>query len=54
MAIVEKMKELGLELTRENYFQFNWLMDPPPEPLDPELEAELPEEISVFPKDETE
>jgi hypothetical protein len=54
MAIVDKMKELGIPLTRENYKMFNWLGDPPPEPLDPEIEATLPEEISTFPKDDTE
>ncbi len=48
------MKKNGIPVTRENYLAFAYLGYPPEEPLDPELEAELPEEISVFPKDETE
>ena len=42
---LEYMKKRGIPITRENYKFFNWLGDPPPEPLDPEIEADLPEEI---------
>ena len=43
--VLEHMKKRGIPITRENYLFWNWLGDPPPEPLDPELEAELPEEL---------
>ena len=40
----EKMLlELGLPLTRENYLRAEFMGDPPAEPLDGELESELPE-----------
>jgi hypothetical protein len=43
---LEYMKKRGIPITRENYKFFNWLGDPPDEPLDPELEAELPPELA--------
>jgi hypothetical protein len=39
----EKMKRDNIPMTRENYLALAYLGDPPQEPLDAELEAELPE-----------
>lgn len=42
----EKMLvELGLPVTRENYLRLAFAGNPPLEPLDGELEAELPEKF---------
>lgn len=43
-AVLDKMKKLGLEHTRENYLDLAY-MGAPPEHLDVETEAELPEEF---------
>jgi len=39
---VEWLKEHGIAVTRENYLRLQFLGNPPDEPLDGELEAELP------------
>jgi len=44
--VLEYMKKRGIPITRENYLFWNFLGDPPDE-LDAELEAELPEEIKL-------
>jgi hypothetical protein len=39
------LQELGLPLTRENYLRLEFAGNPPEEPLDGEIEAELPEQF---------
>jgi len=43
--VLNKMLELDIPLTRQNYLNLAYLGSPPPEPLDAELEAELPEQF---------
>ena len=48
LDLVEKrLQELGLPLTRENYFAVDGLQSDPAEPLDAELEVLLPLEIQL-------
>jgi hypothetical protein len=42
---------LGLPLTRENYLQLAFAGHPPEEPLDGEIEAELPEQFRTDEED---
>ena len=44
MSLVDTMRELGMEMTRDNYIQLNWLGDPPAQ-IDAEIEATFPEEF---------
>ena len=39
------MREMGIELTREAYLNISFMGEPPEEPLDPELECELPRQF---------
>jgi hypothetical protein len=41
------LKEIGLPLTRENYLMLAFAGKPPQEPLDGEIEAELPKEFQM-------
>ena len=41
-STVEYLKTHGIPVTRENYLRLAFLGNPPDEPLDGELEAELP------------
>jgi hypothetical protein len=44
--LLDWMKKKNIPLTRENYILLNWGGEKnPDEPLDPESEAELPEEF---------
>lgn len=43
-ATIAAMKRAGVPITRENYFQYAFLLSEP-SPVDYELEAELPSEI---------
>jgi hypothetical protein len=43
---------MGLPLTRENYLRLAFMGNPPQEPLDGELEAELPEEFRMWDADD--
>lgn len=43
-AIQQRMVQLGLEMTRENYLHLAYFGNPPVE-LDAEVEADLPEEF---------
>jgi len=48
--VVNKLKQLDIPVTRENYIDLNWLGEPP-DPWTPEDEEQLPEELqdwSVF------
>jgi hypothetical protein len=45
-VVLEKMKALGLPMTRENYLYLAYLGNPPDE-LGPEEEAELPEQFQL-------
>jgi hypothetical protein len=45
--VLDYMKAHGLPLTRETYLDLNGT----PEPLDPELEAEIPRELREVPDD---
>jgi hypothetical protein len=40
--VLNFMRKNAIPLTRRNYIDLNWLGDPPEEPLDYELEAEIP------------
>jgi hypothetical protein len=42
---LELLKKYGIPLTRENYLRLAFAGNPPEEPLDGEIEAELPEEL---------
>lgn len=42
--VLEKMKEEGIPMTRENYLELAYMGDPPEE-LDAEEESMLPEEF---------
>jgi len=44
---VEWLKEHGIEVNRENYLRLAFLGSPPEEPLDGELEAELPRFLQI-------
>ena len=44
--VLDWMKKNDVPLTRKNYLEIAYMGDPPPEPLDAELEAEIPEELS--------
>lgn len=44
-CVVQWLREAGIPLTRRNYLNAAYLGTPPPEPLDAEIEAELPEQI---------
>ena len=54
--LLEQMKLEGVPLTRENYLALDHPGEDPDEPLDPELEAELPRQFRMepVPKDEEE
>jgi len=41
-STVESLNQLGLPVTRENYLRLAFMGNPPDEPLDGEIEAELP------------
>jgi hypothetical protein len=41
-STVAWLKEHGIPVTRENYLRLQFLGNPPDEPLDGEIEAELP------------
>ena len=41
----QMLVELGLPVTRENYLRLAFAGNPPQEPLDGEIEAELPKEL---------
>lgn len=46
--IIEYLKDNDIPVTRENYIGLNWMGDyDPSEPLPPELEMELPEELQL-------
>ena len=47
-AILEKMKEENIPLTRDNYLELLYFGDVPEE-IDPEIEAELPEQFQLEP-----
>jgi hypothetical protein len=51
-AIVKKMMELGWAYTRENYLALAFLGNPPAEPLDPEIEFDLPSDLQKSPPEE--
>ena len=42
---VNLLKEYGVPVTRENYLMLAFAGNPPQEPLDGEIEAELPKEL---------
>jgi hypothetical protein len=42
---VELLQRYGIPVTRENYLRLAFAGNPPEEPLDGEIEAELPEEL---------
>jgi hypothetical protein len=42
------LKRMGLPVTRENYLRVAFMGNPPEEPLDGEIEAELPEELQLI------
>ena len=39
------LKRMGLPVTRENYLRVSFMGNPPEEPLDGEIEAEIEDEI---------
>jgi hypothetical protein len=39
------LERMGLPVTRENYLRVAFMGNPPPEPLDGEIEAELPPQL---------
>jgi hypothetical protein len=43
--VLEWMKHQGIKVTRKSYLEIAFMGDPPKEPMDAELEADLPEEI---------
>jgi hypothetical protein len=44
-GIVKLLQQYGIPVTRENYLRLAFAGNPPEEPLDGEIEAELPEEL---------
>jgi hypothetical protein len=44
---IRLLEEYGIPVTRENYLHLAFMGNPPPEPLDGEIEAELPEELRI-------
>lgn len=49
---VKILESLGIPVTRENYLMLAFAGNPPEEPLDGELEAELPKELQQYDEDE--
>lgn len=49
---VRLLQKYGIPVTRENYLRLAFAGNPPEEPLDAELEAELPEELKRTEDDE--
>lgn len=46
------LQKLGIPVTRENYLRLAFAGNPPEEPLDGEIEAELPEELQRYDEDD--
>jgi len=46
-GIVRLLEEFGIPVTRENYLRLAFAGNPPQEPLDGEIEAELPLELQI-------
>jgi hypothetical protein len=44
---IKLLKKLRIPLTRENYLRLAFAGNPPKEPLDGEIEAELPRELQM-------
>lgn len=49
--VLDKMKESGIPMTRENYLELAYMGDPP-EKLSAEEEADLPEEFQLKDRNE--
>ncbi len=52
-AVLDKMQQLGMEMTRENYLQLAYLGNSPAE-LGVEEEAELPKQFQLEPGEDFE
>jgi hypothetical protein len=43
--VLDYMKRKRVKLTRKNYLDLDFFEDAPEEPLDPEIEIEIPDEV---------